>query len=96
MSSGPDGIPGILLKKFIDSLSGPLTDFWNLSMRIGRILKRLKLAFVIPQHKPGSSKNLPASWRPISETSQLMKTQERSVKRFLQSHLEINQLLNNF
>ena len=96
MSCGPDGIPGILLRKCIDTLAGPLTKFWNLSSETGKIPARLKKAFILPTLKPGSSKNDPASFRPISQTSQLMKVHERSVKRFLQSHLEVNGYLNSF
>ena len=96
MSCGPDGIPGILLKNCIDTLASPLTKFWNHSSEIGRIPIRLKKAFILPTLKPGASKNDPASFRPISQTSQLMKVHERSVKRFLQSHLEVNGFLNSF
>ena len=96
MSCGPDGIPGILLRNCMDALASPLTEFWNLSMKMGKIPKRLKSAFVLPFLKSGSNKNIPSSYRPISQTSQLMKLHERSVKRFLQSYLEKGELINDF
>ena len=96
MSCGLDGIPGILLKNCIDSLTSPLTIFWNHSSDTDIIPTRLKRAFILPTLKPGASKNDPAGYRPISQTSQLMKLHESSVKRFLQSHLEVNGLLNIF
>ena len=88
MSAGPDGIPGILVKKCALSLSSPLADFWNKSMKLGKSPKRLKEAFIIPQLKPGSPKNNPASYRPISQTSQLMKGYERVIKSFVQNYFE--------
>ena len=78
----------------MEALVPPLTEFWNLSMKMGKIPKNL--AFVLPFLKPGSNKNIPASYRPISQTSQLMKLHERSVKRFLQSYLEKGELINDF
>ena len=96
MSSGPDGIPGILLNKCASALSYPLSKFWNLSMQVGRIPPNLKLAFIIPQLKSGSSRNEPSSWRPISQTSQLIKTYERAIKKSMQTFLEENSLLNDF
>ena len=65
-------------------------------MKVGRIQPNLKLAFIIPQLKSGSSRNEPSSWRPISQTSQLIKTYERAIKKSMQAFLEDNSLLNNF
>ena len=63
---------------------------------MGIIPKRFKQAFILPTLKLGGSKNEPSSYRPISQTSQLMKIQERSIKQFLQNHLEVNGYLGNF
>ena len=65
-------------------------------MELEKIPKRLKLAWIIPQLKPGHNKNPPSSFRPISQTSLLIRGNERTIKRYLQSHLDVNNLIGDF
>ena len=53
------------------------------------------MAFITPVLKPGASKCEPASIRPVSLTSHLIKTFERVLKKILQNHLEVTLALND-
>ena len=88
-AAGPDGIPAILLKKCRDQIAEPLEIIFKKSLKTGEIPKIWKMAHVIPLLKPGSHRSSPASYRPVSLTSHLIKTFERIVKRNLQNHLEV-------
>ena len=54
---------------------------------------RLKGALVFPNLKDGGKRSDPASWCPISHTSQLSLVFERFVKDILISHLENIELI---
>ena len=89
MASGPDGIPAILMKKCAKALAKPLTNLWQLCFDAGVDPHRLKGALVFPNLKDGGKRSDPASWRPISHTSQLSLIFERFIKDILVNHLEM-------
>ena len=53
----------------------------------------LKLGFICPILKPGSKRDRAASWRPVSLTSNIIKTLERIIRKQIVSHLETNELM---
>ena len=57
---GPDGMPGLLLKKCISALIGHLKTLINDSLT-------LKTAAIVPIHK-GGNKKIPSNYRPVSLT----------------------------
>ena len=48
----------------------------------------MKGSIISPNHKPGAKKSVPASWRPISHTSQISLIFEKILKNFMMNHLE--------
>ena len=94
-AAGPDGIPAILMKKCRDQIAQPLEIIFRESLVTGEIPQVWKLAHVIPLLKPGGHRSSPASYRPVSLTSHLIKTFERIIKRNLQNHLEMFNKINN-
>ena len=95
MSSGPgpDGIPAILLKKSKMTVSLMLYNVFHESLEKGEIPEILKHGFICPILKPDSQREKPASWRPISLTSHVIKTLERVIRRHIVNHLELNNLM---
>ena len=53
----------------------------------------LKLGFICPILKPGCRRDKTASWRPVSLTSHVIKTQERVLRKTLVNYLENNDLM---
>ena len=88
---GPDGVPAILIKKCAEPLLVPLFKLFKYSLNTGDIPKSFLTAWVKPQKKPNSNKSSPSSFRPIALTSNLCKTMERCIRKYIQSHLEIEQ-----
>ena len=93
LSCGPDGLPGILIRKCSHALSFPLTLLWRKSLKEGKVPVMQKRSIVVPGLKPGCDRTDPASFRPLSMTSHLIKCFERLLKPFIQSHLETNELI---
>ena len=90
---GPDGVPGILLKKAKVPIAEMLLDILQCSMDAGSIPDLLKLGYICPILKPGAKREKAASWRPISLTSHVVKTWERVVRKKLVNYLEFNQFM---
>ena len=95
-SAGPDGIPGVLMRKCAECLSFPISVLWNESVRTGITPVRLKDGITLPAQKPGADRTDPSSYRPLCLTSHLAKTFERILKKKLQKHLEDNGLIGDF
>ena len=93
-SSGPDGVPAILLKKCKGPLSIPLLLFWRNCLDQGITPECLKNAHIIPIFKDGH-KGLASNYRPIALTSHLIKIFEKIVRNTLVRYLEANDLFNN-
>ena len=83
MSSGPgpDGVSAVLLKRAKTTVSLMLYNIFYESLDKGEIPDILKLGFICPILKPGSRREKPASWRPVSLTSHIIKTLERVIRR---------------
>ena len=93
-STGPDNIPGRLLKEGAPWLAKPLTKLFNMSMAMGQLPKDWIRANITPIHKKGS-KHRPENYRPISLTSIVVKIMERLVHQELSQFLSDNNKLNS-
>ena len=92
-SAGPDGdIPARILTACKGSLNVPLFLLWEKSFEEGRTPTSLKTQYITPIFKRGD-KTLAINYRPVSLTSNLLKTFERVVRNKLVEHLEENNLI---
>lgn len=89
-SSGPDGIPPIVLKTCAPELTPVLTRLFRLCYTTGVVPKAWRTALVHPIPKKGDSSN-PSNYRPIAITSLLSKIMESIINdqllRYLEEHL---------
>ena len=76
---GTDRFPVVLLKECAEELSEPLHILWRHSLNNGDIAPLLKTAVICPILKPGSPRNHPKSYRPVSLTSHIIKVFERII-----------------
>ena len=90
---GPDGISAILLKTPKITVATMLQNIFQHSMDKSEIPDILKLGFICPILKPNSRREKPASWRPVSLTSDVIKTFERLLRRKIVNYLEMNNLM---
>lgn len=93
-ASGPDGIPGIVLKKCAAELSPVLTRLYQLSYSSGHVPEAWREANVQPVPKKGERSD-PANYRPIAVTSVLCKVMERILNNHLIRYLEGHSLIND-
>lgn len=93
-SSGPDGIPALVLKQCSSTLARPLAKLFCLSYRAGIFPSCWKLANVTPIPKKGEANN-PENYRPIAVCSALSKVMESMINHHLVRYLESNGLLND-
>ena len=91
-ASGPDGIPGRLLKDNKHCLSIPLAIIFTKSLASGSVPSDWREANVTPIFKKGS-KSDPSNYRPISLTSIPCKIMEAILKKNIVKHLDVNELL---
>ena len=77
-ASGPDGLPGRLLKVCANEITPFLTGLINMSLRLGQFPKGWKCANIVPIFKKGNSENV-SNYRPISLLSLVSKIAERCV-----------------
>ena len=66
---------------------------WRFSLDNGDIPPLLKTAVICPIIKPGSNRNKPSAYRPVSLTSHIIKVFERIVRKALVDYLQENNLL---
>ena len=92
LSSGPDGLAAIFLKKCKTSLSKPLYYLWRKCLDQGITPCKLKDAHIIPIHKGGSMDDL-NNYRPISLLSIFDKLIEKLMHKQLYEFLEKNNVL---
>ena len=78
-SSGPDQIPGIVLKKCASSISIPLSNLFSNIYYSGNVPLEWKQANVVPIHKKGDKSDI-SNYRPISLTSLVAKIMERIIQ----------------
>ena len=91
-ATGPDSIPGKLLKEAATELAPALTTIFQTSLDQGRIPDDWKSAKIAPVYKKGDH-NQPSNHRPISLTSICRKVVELIIHSSAISHLEIHHIL---
>ena len=77
-ASGPDELPGRLLKVCTNEITPFLTGLINMSLRLDQFPKGWKCANIVPIFKKGNSENV-SNYRPISLLSLVSKIAERCV-----------------
>ena len=88
-----DHFPAKLMRECAEEISVPLFILWRYSLDNGDIAPLLKSAVICPILKPGSQRNQPSAYRPVSLTSHIIKVFERIIRRVLVEYLQINYLL---
>ena len=91
-ATGPDNIPGRLLKEAAEELAPGLAHLFQISIDNGTIQLDWKSALVTPVFKKGNQSS-PSSYRPISLTSIVCKTLEHVIHSSVISHFERNNIL---
>ena len=92
---GPDGICARLLKGTREALNIPLFFLYKKSLEESQVPTSFKYSHIIPILKPGCNASKPASFRPISLTSNLCKILERIIRAQIIEFLESNSLLHH-
>jgi hypothetical protein len=93
-SSGPDGIPNVLLKRCKQSLALPLSILYNKSLHEGYLQQDWRDAIVAPIHKKGS-KTKAENYRPVSLTSTVVKVIEKIINKHIVAHLDKYSLIHD-
>lgn len=93
-SSGPDGIPPVVLKTCAPELAPVLTRLFRHSYALGVVPTSWKTALVHPIPKKGDRSD-PCNYRPIAITSLLSKIMESIINRQLLRYLEEHQLISD-
>ena len=91
-ATGPDGIPGRVLRECSRELAGPVTQLFSLSFRRGVVPMLWKVASVVPVFKKPPKSN-PCNYRPVSLLPILSKAMESVVNHQLVAYLERYHLL---
>ena len=81
-ASGPDEIPGRLLREGAPWIAEPLLNLFNASLKSGRLPRDWTRANITPVFKKGN-KHAPKNYRPVSLTSLVIKVMERLIQRRL-------------
>ncbi|CAH2094107.1 unnamed protein product [Euphydryas editha] len=93
-SSGPDGIPAMVLKQCAPELCPVLTRLFALSYHTRQVPSSWKTAHVHPVPKKGDRSD-PSNYRPIAITSLLSKVMERVINTKLLRYLEEHDLISD-
>ena len=91
-ASGPDEIPGKILKQYAHWLSELLTKLFTMSLQTGKLPQDWRSANIAPVFKSGNKHN-PSNYRPISLTSLVIKVMEKLVHKNISEYLSQNNLL---
>ena len=89
-ATGPDNIPGRLLKEAAEELAPGLAHIFQISIDNGKIPLDWKSALVTPVFKKGN-RSTPSNYRPISLTSIVCKILEHVIHSSVISHFEKKQ-----
>ena len=92
-SPGPDGITNEMLKHLGSTAILKLLEVFNHSWETGTLAQTWREAIMTPIYKKGKDKKKPASYRPISLTSCMVKTLERMINQRLLWYLETENIL---
>ncbi len=85
-STGPDGIPNILLSNLASTLAEPLAFLFDFSFASGSVPEPWRAANVVPIFKKGTTSD-PSNYRPVSLTCTSCRVMESIVKDAINSHL---------
>ena len=91
-ASGPDEIPGRLLKCLANELAPAITCLFRQSISTGMLPKEWKSAWITPVFKKGSRSD-PANYRPVSLTCILCKLLEHVICTHIRGHLDKHGIL---
>jgi hypothetical protein len=91
-ATGPDTIPGKLLKELASEISPISTTIYNASIKQGKIPNQWKEALITPLYKKGEREKA-SNYRPVSLTSICCKIMEHILHSNIISHLEANNIL---
>ena len=94
-ATGPDEISNRLLKEISREISVPLTEFFSHSLSIGKVPDIFKESHVVPVPKGGDTSDV-GNHRPISLLSNIDKTLERLVFKYLYNHFRDNNIITPF
>jgi hypothetical protein len=94
-ATGPDTIPGRLLKELATEITPALTLIFKASLHQGKIPEQWKKPCVTPLFKKGD-RGKAANYRPVSLTSISCKIMEHIMHSNIISHLEANNILSNY
>ncbi|KAL1448049.1 hypothetical protein WDU94_000025 [Cyamophila willieti] len=78
-SSGPDGVPPIILKKCAHAIVHPLVVLFNRLLENGSYPQTWKISYIIPIFKGGSDRPNVAQYRPVCKISAIPKLFEHLV-----------------
>lgn len=85
-ATGPDGIPGRVLKSCAAQLAGVFTHIFNLSLSLSVVPACFKMATIVPVPKSSTISSL-NDWRPVALTPIVSKCFEKLVRDFICSAL---------
>ena len=94
-ATGPDGIPGNLLRMCASELASVFTLLFQASLDQGAVPSDWKLANIVPVFKKGD-KAKAQNYRPISLTSISSKILEHIIHSSIMDHFEKHSMLNSF
>ena len=93
-TTGPDGIPGRLLKEVANEIAPALTLLFNISLEQGIVPNEWKQAMINPIYKAGKKdRSDPENYRPISLTCIVCKVLEYIVHSNIMQHLDAHGVL---
>ena len=93
-ATGPDGIPGRLLKFCANEIADSFTLLFQASLEQGTVPKDWKKAKIVPVFKKGEKGNV-ENYRPISLTSISCKLLEHIIDSNIRDHLDKFKILND-
>ena len=93
-SSGPDGLHPRILLELSESISNPLSQIMQKSLKEGILPQDWKDAHVSPIFKKGKQ-NQTTNYRPVSLTSVVCKVTESIIKDHIMEHITRNELMTN-
>ena len=85
-SIGVDGLHPLLVRSLAECICPAVTNLFKLSLRSGQLPKDWKTATVTPIHKGGKKEDA-GNYRPVSQTSILLKIMEKLLREHIAEHL---------
>jgi hypothetical protein len=89
---GADGVHPSVLRYCAEALATALVHIFKLSIAMGRVPDKSKIAYITSIFKKGS-RSCPANYRPVSLTSILCKVMEGLIREVMMQYLVSNNLL---